>query len=306
MRRRNFVARRPSAMAFALLPTAAMARPRPILSLEFFAPKTPEGASRLRLLWAGLGALAPAYFSVTCATDEAGPERTLRTVGELRAHFGPALDIAPHLTCVGSTRERVRRLLDAYRGLDVRHLVLIRGDLPPGMREWAGDFPHAGDLVAFVRRETGDQLRIEVAAHPEVHPDAPSADADLASFKRKAEAGASSALTQYFYNADAYVHFVESCARLGVTLPIVPGIMPITNFERLARFSAAAGVEIPRWLRKRLEGLAPDPHALQAFGADVVTRLCQRLLELGAPGLHFYTMNSAEPVRTIWTRLGLG
>jgi len=293
-------------MAFALLSTAVMAGPRPIVSLEFFAPKTPEGSSRLRLLSAGFGALAPAYFSVTCATDEAGPDRTLRTVRELRAHLGPAVDLAPHFTCVGSSRDSVRRLLDAYRSLDVRHVVLIRGDLPAGMREWAGDFPHASDLVAFVRREAGDQLRIEVAAHPEFHPDAPSADDDLASFKRKADAGAASALTQYFYNADAYVHFVESCSRLGVTLPIVPGIMPITSFERLARFSAAAGVEIPRWLHRRLEGLAHDPQSLQAFGADVVTRLCQRLLELGAPGLHFYTMNSAEPVRMIWTRLGLG
>lgn len=283
-----------------------MAGARPILSLEFFPPRTPEGSSRLWLLSADLGALAPAYFSVTCAPDAGGPDRTLGTVRELRAHLGSAVDLAPHLTCVGASRDSVRRLLGAYRSLDVRHLVLIRGDLPPGMREWAGDFPHASDLVAFVRREAGDQLRIEVAAHPEFHPDAPAADVDLASFKRKADAGASSALTQYFYNADAYVHFVESCARLGVALPIVPGIMPITNFERLARFSAAAGVEIPRWLRKRLEALADDPDSLRAFGADVVTRLCQRLLELGAPGLHFYTMNSAEPVRTIWTRLGLG
>jgi methylenetetrahydrofolate reductase (NADPH) len=216
------------------------------------------------------------------------------------------VDIAPHLTCVGATRDGVRRLLAAYRGLDVRHLVLVRGDLPPGMREWPGELPHAGDLVAFVRGEAGDHFRIEVAAHPEFHPDAPGAEGDLANFKRKVDAGASSALTQYFYNPDAYVHFVESCSRLGVTLPIVPGIMPITNFDRLAHFSAAAGVEIPRWLRKRLEGLAHDPRSLQAFGADVVTRLCQRLLELGAPGLHFYTMNSAEPVRTVWTRLGLG
>jgi len=283
-----------------------MARARPIFSLEFFAPKTPDGAARLRRLWPGLAALTPAYFSVTCATDEAGPERTLRTVQELRAHFGPAVDIAPHLTCVGSSRASVRRLLTAYRSLAVRHLVVIRGDLPPGMREWSGDFSHASELVAFIRTETGDHFHVEVAAHPEFHPDAPSADADLASFKRKAAAGATSALTQYFYNPDAYVHFVESCSRLGVTLPIVPGIMPITNFERLARFSEAAGVEIPRWLRKRVEGLAPDPRSAGEFGIDVVTRLCRRLLEVGAPGLHFYTMNSAEPVRTIWTRLGLG
>lgn len=282
-----------------------MARPRATFSLEFFAPKTPEGASRLRLLFPGLGGLGPAYFSVTCPTEEGGAERTLRTVQELRAHFGSAVDIAPHLTCVGSSRESVRRLLTAYRGLGIRHLVLIRGDLLRGMHEWAGDFSHAGDLVAFVRRETGEQFQIEVAAHPEFHPEASSADADLASFKWKTEAGATAALTQYFYNADAYVHFVESCSRLGVTLPIVPGIMPITNFERLARFSEAAGVEIPRWLRKRLESLR-DPESVRAFGTDVVTRLCQRRLEHGAPGLHFYTMNSAEPVRTIWTRPGLG
>jgi methylenetetrahydrofolate reductase (NADPH) len=172
------------------------------------------------------------------------------------------------------------------------------------VREWTGDFPHASDLVAFVRRETGDDFRIEVAAHPEFHPDAPSADVDLAHFRSKVEAGADSALTQYFYNADAYVQFVEACARLGVTRPIVPGIMPITSFERLARFSVAAGVEIPRWLRKRIEAL-PDPASAQAFGTEVVLRLCRRLLEAGAPGLHFYTMNNTEPVRTLWTRLGL-
>jgi len=282
-----------------------VARPGPIWSLEFFAPRTPDGAARLRGLWADVAALAPAYVSVTCASDEGGPERTLRTVQDLRAHLGPGADIAPHLTCVGSSRESTRRLLTAYRRLDVRHLVVVRGDLPPGMRAWTGDFAHASDLVTFIRRESGDDLRLEVAAHPEFHPDAPTAAADLAAFKHKVEAGASSALTQYFYNADAYIQFVASCAQLGVKLPIVPGVMPITNFERLARFSEAAGVEIPRWLRKRAEGLS-DPASLQAFGVEVVSRLCRRLLEEGAPGLHFYTMNRAEPVRTIWARLGLG
>jgi methylenetetrahydrofolate reductase (NADPH) len=282
-----------------------MARPGPIFSLEFFAPRTPDGASRLRRLSSDMAALAPGYVSVTSATDEGGSERTLGTVQELRAHLGPAVDIVPHLTCVRSSRESTRRLLTAYRRLDVRHLVVVRGDLPPGIREWTGDFPHASDLVAFVRRESGDHFHLEVAAHPEFHPDAPTAAADLAAFKRKAEAGASSALTQYFYNADAYIQFVESCAQLGVTLPIVPGVMPITNLERLARFSEAAGVEIPRWLRKRAEELA-DPASLQTFGVEVITRLCRRLLEQGAPGLHFYTMNRPEPVRTIWARLGLG
>jgi methylenetetrahydrofolate reductase (NADPH) len=282
-----------------------MARPGPIFSLEFFAPRTPDGASRLQRLSSDMAALAPAYVSVTSATDEGGSERTLGTVQGLRAHLGPGVDIVPHLTCVRSSRESARRLLTAYRRLDVRHLVVVRGDLPPGIREWTGDFPHASDLVAFVRRESGDHFHLEVAAHPEFHPDAPTAAADLAAFKRKAEAGASSALTQYFYNADAYIQFVESCAQLGVTLPIVPGVMPITNLERLARFSEAAGVEIPRWLRKRAEELA-DPASLQAFGVEVVTRLCRRLLEQGVPGLHFYTMNRPEPVRTIWARLGLG
>ncbi len=276
---------------------------RPIFSLEFFAPRTPDGAARLRLFCDKLCALDPAYFSVTCGPDEAGPERTYRTVEDLRAQLGPGADLVPHLTCVRSTRDSVRRLLAAYTSLGVRHVVVIRGDLPAGMREWTGDFPHTSDLVAFIRAETGDHFHIEVAAHPEVHPDAPSAAADLANFRRKTEAGATSALTQYFYNADAYVHFVESCARLGVTLPIVPGIMPITNVERFSRFSETAGVEIPRWLRKRLEGLAHDPDSVQAFGIDVVTRLCTRLLEDGAPGLHFFTRNRAEPTRTIWTHL---
>ena len=274
--------------------------------MELFSPKTPEGVSRLQRVCDGLRVLAPAYISVTCSPDGAAPsDRTYRIVETLRARLGPSADLAPHLTCVGSSRTGIRRLLAAYRALGIRRLVLIRGDLPPGTREWMGDFPHASDLVAFVRAETGDHFHVEVAAHPEFHPDAASADADLAHFKRKTEAGATSALTQYFYNADAYFRFVESCARLGVTLPIVPGIMPITNVERLCRFSEAAGVEIPRWMRKRLEGFAHDPESVRAFGIDVVTRLCEQLLESNAPGLHFYTMNNTEPTRTIWTRLRL-
>jgi len=273
--------------------------------VEFFAPKTPEGVARLQLASDGLRALAPTYMSVTCGPDGGAPERTYRMVETLRARLGPSADLAPHLACVGPSRDETHRLLAAYRALEVHRLVLIRGDLPPGTREWVGDFPHAGDLVAFVRGETSDHFHIEVAAHPEFHPDSASADADLAHFKRKTEAGATSALTQYFYNADAYFRFVESCARLGVTLPIVPGIMPVTNFERLCRFSEAAGVEIPRWMRKRLEGLAHDPESVRVFGVDVVTRLCERLLENGAPGLHFYTMNSIEPTRTIWAQVAL-
>jgi methylenetetrahydrofolate reductase (NADPH) len=273
--------------------------------MEFFAPRTPEGVSRLHLACDELRALAPAYISVTCSPDGAAPDRTYRIVETLRSRLGPSADLAPHLTCIGSSRDDIRRRLAAYRTLGIRRLVLIRGDLPSGTRQWLGDFPHASDLVAFVRAESGDHFHIEVAAHPEFHPDAASADADLAWFKRKMEAGASSALTQYFYNADAYFHFVESCARLDVTGPIVPGIMPVTNWERLARFSEAAGVEIPRWMRKRLEGFAHDPGSVRAFGIDVVTRLCERLLQNDAPGLHFYTMNSVEPTRAIWAQLGL-
>ncbi len=278
----------------------------PLFSFEFFPPRTPDGAARLGLLCDRLGALDPAYFSVTCGTDGSAPDRTYQTVKDLHARVGPGADIAPHLTCVASGRDRVRGLLAAYRSLGIRHLVVIRGDLPAGTQAEAGDFPHASDLVAFIRAETGKHFHIDVAAHPEFHPESPSADVDLANFKRKTEAGATSVLTQYFYNADAYFGFVESCARLGVSLPIVPGIMPITNLDRLFRFSDSAGVEIPRWMRKRLEGLAHDPQSVRAFGIDVVTRLCERLLENGAPGLHFYTMNSAEPTCTIWARLGLG
>ena len=282
-----------------------MTRARPIYSIEVFAPRTAAGVSRLQALCAILGPLAPAYVSVTCTTDEGGPERTYRTVGDLRARLGAGADITPHLTCVRATRDGVRDLLGAYRNLGVHHLVVVRGDLPAGMREWTGDFPHAGDLVGFVRAETGDSFDIEVAAHPEFHPEAPGADADLDHFRRKTDAGATSALTQYFYNADAYERFVESCTRLGVTCPIVPGIMPITDLERLYRFSDGAGVEIPRWLRKRLDGLAHDPGSVRAYGLDVVMRLCARLLEDGAPGLHFYTLNQAEPLRTLWGQLGL-
>jgi methylenetetrahydrofolate reductase (NADPH) len=207
---------------------------------------------------------------------------------------------------LGATAPRVRDLLGRYRGLGVHHLVVVRGDLPAGATAGTGEFPHAADLVAFIRAETADVFRIEVAAHPEFHPEATSAGEDLAHFARKVAAGADAAVTQYFYNADAYFSFVDSCARRGLLLPVVPGIMPITSYERLVRFSAGAGVEIPRWLRLRLQELAQQPQALLAFGIEVVGRLCERLLVGGAPGLHFYTMNRAEPTSTLWSRLGLG
>jgi methylenetetrahydrofolate reductase (NADPH) len=277
-------------------------RPPRVFSVELFPPKTPEGLSKLQAACDELAALNRDYFSVTTGAGGAPPERTYETVKEIRARLG-AVDTVPHIACIGSSRESVRRLLEAYAALGIRHIVAIRGGLPAGTPAFLGELRHACDLVALIRASTGDYFQIEVAAYSEFHPEAASPLADLENFRRKVQAGATAALTQYFYNPDAYFRFVESCERLGVLLPIVPGIMPITNYERLARFSDAVGVEIPRWLR--LEGLAGRPESLREFGIDVVTRLCERLLEWGAPGLHFYTMNTAEPTRSIWTRLGL-
>jgi len=218
----------------------------------------------------------------------------------------PASRRHPHLSCIGSTREHIREILELYRNNGIRHIVALRGDMPSGMRGEPGELRYANELVEFIRQETGDHFFIEVAAYPEMHPQAPSYEKDLENFKRKVDAGADSAITQYFYNADAYYHFVDSCEKMGVTLPIVPGIMPITNYTQLARFSDACGADIPRWIRKRLEGFGDDSAAIRAFGEDVVTRLCEKLLEAGAPGLHFYTMNQAGPTLAIWNNLGLG
>ncbi len=275
-----------------------------VFSVELFPPKTPEGLSNLRTVCDQLSVLHPDYFSVTSGTGGTPLERTYETVAAIRTRLG-AVDTAPHITCIGSTRESVRRLLSAYAASGIRHIVAIRGDIPPGTPAFSGEFRYASDLVAFIRADTGNYFHIEVAAYPEFHPEALSPEADLEHFRRKVQAGATSALTQYFYNPDAYLRFVESCERLGVVLPIVPGIMPITDYKRLARFSDTIGVEIPRWLRKRLAGFADDQESVRAFGIDVVTRLCERLLERGAPGLHFYTMNRGEPTRSIWVRLGV-
>jgi methylenetetrahydrofolate reductase (NADPH) len=277
---------------------------RPVFSVEVFPPKTEVGAATLRAAYGRLAALGPHYISVTCGAGPAAGLRTCALVTELRA-LAPAIEVVPHVTGIASSSTGIRDLLAAYRGLDLRHLVALRGDIPPGLDVSAAELRYARDLVLLVRAETGSQFHIEVAGYPEFHPEAPSAEADLDHLKRKVDAGADGVLTQYFYNADAYARFVESCRGRGVTVPIVPGIMPIAGYERLVRFSDAAGVEIPRWLRKRLDGLASDPASLEDFGADVVTALCRRLLEEGAPGLHFYTMNRDEPTATIWRRLGL-
>jgi len=270
-------------------------------SVEFFPPKTQEGVEKLRATRRQLAQLRPAFFSVTYGAGGSTREGTLATVLEMRAE---GLEAAPHLSCIGSTRESLREVLAQYRGHGIRHLVALRGDLPSGMAD-GGEFRYASDLVAFVREETGDWFHIDVAAYPEYHPQARSPGDDLMAFKRKVDAGANSAITQYFYNADAYWHFVEDCGALGIDVPIVPGIMPIGSFSKLARFSDACGAEIPRWIRRKLESCGDDSASIRAFGLDVVTALCDRLLAGGAPGLHFYTLNQAALTTTIWQRLGL-
>ncbi len=270
-------------------------------SFEFFPPKTAEGKAKLEQTLATLGALKPAYFSVTFGAGGSTQEGTFETVQMI---MDAGYDAAPHLSCIGSTRENIRAILERYRAAGVRRIVALRGDMPSGMRE-AGEFHYANELVAFIRETTGDHFHIEVAAYPEFHPQAPGASADMENFARKVAAGANSAITQYFFNPDAYFRFVEDVEKLGVDVPIVPGIMPITNYTQLARFSDMCGAEIPRWIRKRLEDFGDDRDAIRAFGEDVVTDLCHQLLEAGAPGLHFYTMNQAGPTLSIWKNLGL-
>ena len=270
-------------------------------SLEFFPPRTPDGVAKLAATRAQLAQLKPAFCSVTFGAGGSTREGTLSTVLAIRAE---GMAAAPHLSCIGSAKEALRAVLEAYRGHGIDHLVALRGDLPSGNAD-AGEFRYASELVAFIRSETGDAFHIDVAAYPEAHPEARSPDADLASFKRKIDAGADSAITQYFYNADAYFDFVDRCAAAGIAVPIVPGIMPIASASKLARFSDACGAEIPRWIRRRLEGYGDDTASIRAFGLDVVTDLCARLLAGGAPGLHFYTLNQASLTTTIWQRLGL-
>jgi methylenetetrahydrofolate reductase (NADPH) len=270
-------------------------------SFEFFPPKSPEGMDKLRATRDQLALLQPKFFSVTFGAGGSTRDHSLETVLDIqRAGYAAA----PHLSCIGSTHDNIRAILQEYRTHGIRHIIALRGDLPSGMAS-TGEFRYANELVEFIRRETDDWFNIEVAAYPEYHPQARSAREDLLNFKRKVDAGANSAITQYFFNADAYFNFVDECAALGVTLPIVPGIMPIGNFSQLARFSDACGAEIPRWMRKRLEGYSDDIESIRSFGLDVVTDLCERLLKAGAPGLHFYTMNQATLSTAIWQRLGL-
>ena len=272
-----------------------------VYSLEFFPPRTPEGVEKLRAARRQLAQLEPAFCSVTFGAGGSTREGTLETVLEIRAE---GIAAAPHISCVGSTREDLAEVLARYRAHGIRHLVALRGDLPSGTVD-AGEFRHANELVAFIREETGDWFHVDVAAYPEMHPQADSPQQDLANFKRKVDAGANSAITQYFYNPDAYFRFVDDCDAIGVRVPIVPGVMPIASASKLARFSDACGAEIPRWIRRRLEGFGDDTASIRAFGLDVVTDLCAKLVARGAPGLHFYTLNQASLTTTIWQRLGL-
>jgi len=270
-----------------------------VLSFEFYPPKTEEGAASLKIVHEKLARLNPGFFSVTFGAGGSTREKTFDTVVEIQAK---GIAAAPHLSCVASTKDNIRTILTDYRSKGISKIVALRGDLPSGMLS-AGEFRYANELVEFIRKETGDTFEIHVAAYPEVHPQALNADVDFNNFKRKVDAGANAAITQYFYNAEAYFYFRDRCEQNGIEIPIVPGIMPITQYAQLFRFSEMCGADIPRWLRKRLECLGDDRASIQAFGLDVVTELCQKLLDQDAPGLHFYTMNQSGPTLAILENL---
>lgn len=269
------------------------------ISFEFFPPNTEAGREKLLGVRDALAERKPRFFSVTYGAGGSTQARTAQTVRTVREC---GIETAPHLSCIGSDKGALRELLQQYREEGIRSLVALRGDLPSGMGG-IGELRYANELVEFIRQETGDHFEIAVAGYPESHPQAPSFERDLENFARKAQAGANLAITQYFFNADAYFHFVERATRLGVEVPIIPGIMPITNYTKLARFSDACGADIPRWIRKQLEAYGDDSESIQAFGEDVVSRLCQRLLDGGAPGLHFYTLNQARATLRILDNL---
>lgn len=272
-------------------------------SFEFFPAKTEAGHEKLLANARQLASLKPDFFSCTYGAGGSTRDRTLNTVLELDQQV--KVPTAPHLSCIGDSKAELRNLLDTYKTGGIRRIVALRGDLPSGMGLASGELRFANDLVEFIRAETGDHFHIEVAAYPEMHPQARHLEDDLANFVRKAKAGADSAITQYFFNADCYFYFVERVRKLGVEIPIVPGIMPITNYSKLARFSDSCGTEIPRWIRKQLEAYGDDIDSISAFGEEVITRMCEQLLAGGAPGLHFYTLNQAEPSLALWRNLGL-
>jgi methylenetetrahydrofolate reductase (NADPH) len=274
-----------------------------LFSFELFPPKTEEGMSKLQANVRKLNRINPLYVSVTFGAGGSTQQRTFQSVEWL---VSEGIEAAPHISCISSSAEEIIQMLNQYKSQGIKRIVALRGDMPSGTGlAGRGELNYANELVSLVRREFGNHFHIEVAAYPEFHPQAANADADLKNFKRKVEAGANAAITQYFYNADAYFRFVDSCEKLNVAVPIVPGIMPITNYSSLSRFSDACGAEIPRWIRKRLEAYADDVESIRNFGLDVVSELCQRLLDNGAPGLHFYTMNQSGPTLRIWDNLKL-
>jgi methylenetetrahydrofolate reductase (NADPH) len=278
---------------------------QPVFSIEFFPPKTAEGTEKLRATRARLAALGPAYFSVTFGAGGSTQAGTRDTVLEIQREGHQA---APHLSCIGRSRQDLREILAEFKNHGIRRVVALRGDLPSGFGAVdlsSGEFRYANELIEFIRVETGDWFHIETAAYPEMHPQAKSPQDDLNNFARKVAAGANAAITQYFYNADAYFRFMDEVRRIGVTVPVVAGIMPITNYSQLMRFSEMCGAEIPRWIRLKLASFGDDTASIKAFGLDVVTHLCEQLLDGGAPGLHFYTLNPAAATEEIWQRLDL-
>ncbi len=273
----------------------------PVFSFEFFPPKTNKGRDNLISTLQTLGELKPRYFSVTYGAGGSTQDGTLDTILTIQK---AGFNAAPHISCIGSSRETMHQLLTQYKDQGINHLVALRGDLPSGSLG-VGDFPYANTLVEFIREQSGEHFYIEVAAYPEYHPQSPSPQIDFENFKRKVDAGANSAITQYFYNIDAYFHFLNRCEQANITIPIIPGIMPISNYARLARFSDMCGAEIPRWIRKQLESYQDDTASIQSFGLDVVTNICQKLLDAHVPGLHFYSLNQVEPTLSLWKRLQL-
>ena len=272
-------------------------------SFEFFPTKTDAGHEKLLATARTLASYNPDFFSCTYGAGGSTRDRTLNTVLQLESEV--KVPAAPHLSCVGDSKAELRALLAQYKDAGIKRIVALRGDLPSGMGMASGELRYANELVEFIRQETDDQFHIEIAAYPEMHPQARNFEDDLANFVRKANAGADSAITQYFFNAESYFYFVERVQKLGVKIPVVPGIMPITNYSKLARFSDACGAEIPRWIRKQLEAYGDDAKSIQAFGEEVITQMCEQLLQGGAPGLHFYTLNQAEPSLAIWNNLKL-
>ncbi|OLU33285.1 methylenetetrahydrofolate reductase [NAD(P)H] [Pseudomonas sp. PA15(2017)] len=278
-----------------------MSQKRPNVSFEFFPTKTDAGHEKLLNTARELAGYSPDFFSCTYGAGGSTRDRTLNTVLQLDSEV--KVPTAPHLSCVGDSKAELIELLNLYKSKGIKRIVALRGDLPSGMGMSSGELRHANDLVELIRTETGDHFHIEVAAYPEMHPQARNFEDDIANFVRKAKAGADSAITQYFFNADCYFYFVERVRKLGVDIPVIPGIMPITNYSKLARFSDACGAELPRWVRKQLEAYGDDTQSIQRFGEEMITGLCERLIEGGAPGLHFYTLNQAAPSLAVWKNL---